>query len=136
MHRTRPLPSLPSIAPSSSGGSDDSSIVRTTPSHPPLSDQPRKKEKFTAGEEFSNYKAEVNFTSTRDGNLPLEAFLKDHQSHERLAVGLDRIPRTLEYPRTGERLRDGIRKPTRSRKNANHPRRQDKQRTHEDREDL
>lgn len=71
IYSARSLPSLPVTTPSTSCSS--------------LSTQ---KEDFFYDQEEENYRLDSTPASITDGSLPLEAFLKDYQSHEKLAVDL------------------------------------------------
>ena len=106
-YTTRPLPSLPIPIPSPSNAFNNQGTSRSRPRN--LLDR--------LGPECGRDEDKQKAT---DDTSPLEAFLDDQQSHERLAMGLDRVPR-LFYARANAGFGARTQRPAVSRKHRTDP---------------
>lgn len=132
MYRDRPLPSLPAMTPSTSCTAPSTEDWRHA-NQDDSSSQSNENGMLTASQEHCNYKVEA---AMEYGSLPLEAFLRDDQAHERLAIGLDRTPRTLVYSRAYETRRYGVKKATAFRRRSKDAKKRNKPREHDDEKDI
>jgi hypothetical protein len=83
--------------------------------------------KLTCHHGRDSHEVESTLDFVREGPSPLEAFLRDDQTHERVAMGLHRVPRAF-FAKAGENVRKGVeRPPPVIRKPANDQNKKDKQ---------
>lgn len=101
-YTTRPLPSLPATASTS-----DASKMQNRRNQKSLHVATDEKVRLSCKQDKDQNRLSLNTTAQSPSQL--EAFLEDEQSHERLAVGLDRVPR-LFIPRTDGSSRGRVRR--------------------------
>jgi hypothetical protein len=123
-YTTKPLPSLPATS-----NAPDKQIPTELKSLNRVSND---KLGLGCGQDKEKHKVQATLDASQQDISPLKAFLDDQQSHERLAMGLDRVPR-LFYPRANGGSGPRMQKAPISRRHGKDHKKKDSRKEDEDR---
>jgi hypothetical protein len=115
LYTTRPLPSLPSTSVSPLNLSTDYNSNKRKPQDEEINS--KLKVSCRPGKDNHSVGKAITDIPTEECTSTLDAFLQDQQNHERLAMGLDGVPRSfLSYRRASEQTKGVKRNPQSRRK--------------------